>query len=286
MTCIILAFKSKMEKIMKLKNILVAIVLPFLLSSCMTNYTELTATGTLSEVQKNINSNFERFQTDMSVAAAKLSDKTGNMDEVRGVLASLKQKTPLVSTCSFIDRKGIMKVVEPVKYRKYEGSDISSQEQVVRVARTQKPVLSNVFRSVEGFYGFSFLCPVMTKSGAYAGSISFLVKPETFFRNFLDQLLKNRPVEIWVMDKNGFVIYDRDRGQIGRNIFKDDMYKPFPALIKACHQITGKPEGTTEYEFYSATTKEKVLKKASWTTLQIYGVEWKLVHVELNTLNK
>lgn len=271
---------------MKIMNILALLALPFFLSSCVTNYAELTATGTLSEVEKNINANFERFQTDMSVASAKLSDKTGDTDEIRSILASLKQKNPLIVNCTFVDKKSVMKVIEPAKYRKYEGTDIGAQEHVARVLRTQKPVLSNVFRSVEGFYSFSFEYPVINKSGNYEGSINFLVKPETFFRKFLDKMLKNRPIEIWVMDNNGGVIYDRDKGQIGRNVFKDDMYKPFPALIKACHQISARPEGTTEYEFYSATSKEKVLKKASWATLQLYGVEWKIVHVELNSLVK
>ena len=271
---------------MKIGNILALLALPFVLSSCMTDYAEMTATGTLSEVKKKINANFENFQTDMSAAAAKLSDKTGDTNEVRSILAALKIKNFLIVDCSFVNQKGVMKVVEPLKYKKYEGSDISAQEQVARVIRTQKPVLSNVFRSVEGFYSFDFEYPVINKSGTYAGSISFLVKPETFFRPFLDQILNKRPVEIWVMDSNGFVIYDRDKGQIGRNVFKDDMYKPFPELIKACHQISARSDGTTEYEFYSAVTKEKVLKKASWTTVMLYGVEWKIVYAELNTLNK
>ncbi len=271
---------------MKISNALTLCALPLLLSSCVTDYTEMTATGTISEVKKNIGVNFEKFQTEMSAAAAKMADRTGDKEAVRAVLAGLKEKNPLVVDVSFVTPKGVMAVVEPAKYRMYEGSDISAQEQVARVIKSQKPVLSNVFRSVEGFYSFDFEYPVINKSGKYAGSISYLVEPHEFFRSFLDKTLKNRPVEIWVMDKYGFVIYDRDRGQIGRNVFKDDIYKPFPSLIKACRLISGKPDGTTEYEFYSATTKEKVLKKASWTTLQLFGVEWKIVYAEVNPLKE
>ncbi len=270
---------------MDIRNLLY-LALPLILTSCMTDYSEMTATGTLTEVRKNINASFEKFQTDLSTASAKLSDRTDKTDEVRSTLASLKEKNPIISDCSYINTKGIMTVVEPAKYRKYEGSDLSSQEQVARIIRTQKPVLSNIFRSVEGFYGLDFEYPVTNKSGTYAGSLSFLVKPENFFKPFLDKIVKDRPVEIWVMDKNGFVIYDKDKGQIGRNIFKDDMYKPFPALIKACRLMIGKAEGTTEYEFYAATSKEKVLKKASWTSILLYGVEWKIVFIEINALNK
>ncbi len=268
---------------MKFRNLLMA-ALPVFLSSCMSNYSEMTATGTLSEVKKNVNEKFEKFQTDMSSAAAKLSDRTAKTEEVRSVLASLKEKNTLVVDCSFVNPKGIMMVVEPPKYKRFEGSNISAQEQVARVIKTQKPVLSSIFRSVEGYYSFDFEYPVINKSGSYAGSLSFLVKPEIFFRSFLDRIIRDRPVEVWVMDRNGIIVYDRDRGQIGRNVFKDDMYKPFPALVKACRLILGKPEGTTEYEFYTAMTKEKVLKKASWTTVQLYGVEWKIVYVELNTV--
>lgn len=46
---------------------------------------------------------------------------------------------------------GRQTTIEPAGYRSFEGKDISDQEKVKRILKRHKPVLSEVFRSVEGY---------------------------------------------------------------------------------------------------------------------------------------
>lgn len=74
-----------------------------------------------------------------------------NEIEIRKLLQkNCRDGRPHVIDSTFIDSKGIMKLIEPDKYRSYEGSDISQQEAVITMLKTKKPRMGNVFLSVEG----------------------------------------------------------------------------------------------------------------------------------------
>jgi hypothetical protein len=58
--------------------------------------------------------------------------------EIRKLLQRNCAAGPYVIDSAFIDSKGIMKIIEPDKYRGYEGSDISKQEAVISMLKIKK----------------------------------------------------------------------------------------------------------------------------------------------------
>ncbi len=60
--------------------------------------------------------------------------------ETRRVLKECCLGRSYVIDCTFIDERGIMKVIEPDKYEKFEGTDISYQDSVKEMLKTKKPV--------------------------------------------------------------------------------------------------------------------------------------------------
>lgn len=106
----------------------------------------------LSELRKDIMAELNKMDQDLARLAGKLSENNLKTAGTRKMLGSLCRSYPYAVDCSVVDRNGIMVVVEPEGYAGFEGSDISTQEQVIRLQKTQKPVLSNVIKTVEGIY--------------------------------------------------------------------------------------------------------------------------------------
>jgi hypothetical protein len=177
--------------------------------------------------------------------------------------------------------QGKMVTLEPAPFRQFEGKDISSQEQVKRILKTGKPVLSHVFRAVEGFPAVDAEYPVVTPAGQRLGSVSILFQPEKFLSKIIVPLVQDTPVDIWVMEKGGVILYDSDTLQIGLNIFNSRLYKPYTGLIRLGRRIAAMPEGNGVYKFRSSYSKKIVKKNAFWRTVSLYGAQWRLVAIHV-----
>jgi len=80
--------------------------------------------------------------------------------------------------CTAINARGIVLTVEPEKYRRVAGKDISGQPQVTRVLQHKTPVPGSLFGAAEGFAAMDAEYPVFCWIGQLAGSVSLLFKPE------------------------------------------------------------------------------------------------------------
>ena len=105
-----------------------------------------------------------------------------------------------------------------------------------------------------------------------------LIKHEVF----LKPLVEKKPCKIWVMEKNGLIVYDADPEEIGKNIFSDNMFKPFEDLISFSRTVALQKNGAGSYSFYTDGLKDKTLveKIAAWDTAGLYGTEWRVVAME------
>jgi hypothetical protein len=231
----------------------------------------------LSELQKGVQDILESWKSRLAKAAGETAASGLRDDALRGILRPLCQSGPGAVDCSFVNPQGLMTMVEPLEYRKFEGSDISKQEQVVRLQKTKKPVMSRVFRSVEGFEAVDIEHPVISPGGRLLGSVSVLMRPESFLAEVILPFVHGLPVDVWVMDNEGRILYDPDAEEIGRNLFTDPLYKPFPQLISLGKEIIRKRSGKGSYTFFDTGLKETVKKEAQWATIGLYGTEWRMV---------
>jgi hypothetical protein len=175
-----------------------------------------------------------------------------------------------------------MSVVEPESYRKYEGSDVSNQAQVIALLKNKKPIFSDVFRSVEGIQAIDFEYPILSDKNDFLGSVSILVRQEALSADIVMPLVADKPCKIWIMQKNGLVIYDQDPNQIGRNIFSDALFKPFQDLIAFSRTVSMEKDGAGSYDFYVKGLEDKTIVKkyVVWDTVSLYGTEWRVVVME------
>ena len=231
----------------------------------------------LSELENETKVALDRITTALAEASTDLSASGLEGADARDMLHNLCGGVPYAVDCATVDLEGHMVTVEPERYRKFEGSDISKQEQIVLVQKSRRPVISKVFRAVEGFDAVDIEYPVFSPEKEFMGSVSLLVRPDSLFSNIVTPVIQGLPVDVWVMQKDGRIMYDPDIEEIGRMLFEDPLYSAFPELLSLGKTIARKKSGSGSYEFLGKDLKGPIRKDAYWTTVGALGTEWRLV---------
>ena len=231
----------------------------------------------LSELEKEITAELNKMDQDLARVAGRLSEIDLKTTETRKMLRDLCRSYPYAEDCSVVDRNGKMVLVEPEEYAGFEGRDISAQEQIIRLRESKKPVLSNIIKAVEGIDAADLEHPIFSSQGEFAGSASVLIRPESLFSYILAPILRGMPVEAFVMQTDGRILYDADKEEIGRMLFEDLMYKPFPQLLAIGSMASREKTGAGSYEFKQEGSEKLVTKDAHWTTIGLHGTEWRIV---------
>lgn len=233
----------------------------------------------LEAVRQQVATAFAELDGRLKGAANELG-KTGLAGEgARRVLAETCGAFSYAIDCSTVDDNGRMTTVEPARYRRFEGKDISGQEQVKRVQKERKPVLSAVFRAVEGYDAVDMEYPVFAPDGTFSGSVSLLFKPENFLGNIIKPVVTGLPTGIWVMETGGRILYDVDPAQIGLNLLTSKLYQPYSPLVRLGSRIVAAEKGNGSYRFKKSGAGLVVNKQAYWDSVQLYGTAWRLVAI-------
>jgi hypothetical protein len=202
--------------------------------------------------------------------------KTNNFEEVkvRTELQTFLTKHPTVEEAIYVNKSGVLTFIEPRLYNSSEGADISQQEHMLQMNSTKSYAMSGLFRVVEGFYAVVLAAPIL-ENGIMIGSVNIVIKPHKFLKDFTDRHVLNKVDDFFAMETTGNMIYDIDSTQVGRNVFTDSLYKPFPTLIAAAHNVVGSDNGLTYYSFLDKTKQKTVYKDIWWRTSSYYGRDWK-----------
>jgi hypothetical protein len=262
-----------------MKRFVLAITAFLVFSTAGQVFAENNLNNAASKIETGILSVLNKLGKTISLVARE-TGQTGLNNEIE--IRKLLQKNyndgrPHVIDSTFIDSKGVMKLIEPDKYRSYEGSDISKQEAVITMLKTKKPRMGNLFLSVEGIKSIDIEHPVFSKGKQFLGSVSMLIKPDEMIRSVAAPIEKDLGVKCWVMQKDGVILYETDPAQIGLNLFTDPLYKDYQELIALGKKMIKQKEGKGFYTFQVRGTKNIVKKQAVWETIHFFNNDWIIV---------
>lgn len=234
------------------------------------------------EIQQTIQSELYNLDFDMLAATADLRNTGLSGNEARQILNRLSEKYHYLIDCSTIDDFSRMVTIAPDAYRDYEGSDISQQAVMVKFNELKRPLLSQMFRAVEGMDAVVAIRPVLSQVGSFAGSLSALFKPMTLFDMKVAQRLKGTGIALNVMQLDGLTIYDSQYTDTGKNLLTDPEFQPYRELVALGRRIAAEECGYGTYTFIDHATGKTVKKEAFWATVSLHGTEWRLVSVQIS----
>jgi hypothetical protein len=149
-------------------------------------------------------------------------------------------------------------------------------------------LFSKQFLLVQGYNGTALAYPIFSPQGEFLGGITAIIEPDKLLNVLAAPLLQYdmniqsdiANCTIWVMDLDGLLLFDEDASQIGKNLFEDPLYKPFPDLLELVeHGIVAERSGHGNYSYFEVIGGNKmvVTKECYWTTTGLHGREWRLV---------
>ena len=235
----------------------------------------------LSEARQKIGEEFSKLDSGMKDAARQLGASGLTGEAARASLKGLCGKFAFAIDCSTVNTRGILVTVEPSAFKQVEGSDISAQEHLKLGGDKPSPVMSSAIKMVEGFFAVDVEYPVIGSDGKYIGCVSLIFKPEELLSRIVPPLLSGVPVDIWVMEPEGRILYDTDSSEIGRNLFTSPDYRSYPELLKLGHRIAVNPEGDGSYRYRAHGESSLVTKTAHWESIAFYGASWRVVGIHV-----
>jgi hypothetical protein len=196
-------------------------------------------------------------------------------DSIRRILTGLHGSVSFAWEADFINAIGILQVVVPDSLSYHEGTDLNSEESIMKVISQRMPSLSNYMSDRTGFPVVADILPVFSGSTSY-GAVAVLFDPVGLLDRIIAPLVET-PDEIWVMAGDGTTIYEPDLQGIGLNVFRDPYYAGFEDFREACRTIAGQESGQTSYTFYQTGTTTGVLKKVWWNSIHLHDNAWKVI---------
>jgi hypothetical protein len=244
--------------------------------------TKLEMSSLLTQLQFQANAELEKLDSSLVAACQQLSATGLGSDQARTVLSQLAANNSLIVNAATADTNDILIAVEPSQYRSIEGANISDQEQNVQLHATMRPAMSDTIPLVEGFDGVVLVAPIFDINGTFTGSLSIVIDSYTLLNATITPAAKGTPYTFWAMQTDGRIVYDADQPQVGKMLFTDPIYTDYPELLTLGHQISSETAGYGTYQYYKNLASGQVVQKeAFWTTVGIYGAEWRLVVIHV-----
>ncbi|MBN1376310.1 MAG: cache domain-containing protein [Dehalococcoidia bacterium] len=239
----------------------------------------------LKSATDNVKSILQSKLLNLNNAVCRAADKIAvsglDGDETRDILNGLCKKYSYLIDCSAADPQGKMIAVAPEEYRSYEGTETAnteaSKEFFISLNENRQPILSHVFRAVEGVDAVVLVWPVVSEQSEVLGSVSALFKPEDLLGGTLSSAAKIRGMKVNVVQTDGLTIYCSSGKETGRNLFTDERYQSYPGLLAMGEKMVAQETGSAVYTFLSDATGQPVKKTACWTTIGLHGTEWRIV---------
>ncbi len=242
---------------------------------CMSRTTPLV----LSDAAAAVTSALAALDRDLAATAGTLARQDLAGPAARHALEQFLVAHPETGPISTLGPDGATLLVQPDDRQPGSGAGRREPPDFATVQRTGQPVMSGFVGEGPGQAAVVLAYPVPAADGQLPGAVSLLFSTPALLGPPLQRLLKGLPVEVWVMQPDGRILYDADRPEVGRLLLTDPAYQSFPALLDLGRRIGAEPEGCGSYEYPAAGTGTPVHKDAWWVTVGLHGTDWRVLSV-------
>src|SRR5208283_1434872 len=126
------------------------------------------------------------------------------------------------------------------------GTDISEQKHVRELLRDHKPVINDVFQSVEGVDAVALHVPIF-KGSEFKGSVGILINFKTIANRYLDVIKIGETGYAWVVSRDGTILYTPIPEFTGKSVF--ETIKDSPSLMVMVNDMLKGHEGAAIYTY-------------------------------------
>jgi hypothetical protein len=223
-----------------------------------------------------------KFQEELSVldqatseGAARLAGQDLNGSLARTVVNDTLASSEYAIDVLTCDRSGKVLAIGPEPWRWMSGTTLNANDPVVLLMDDNRPIVSGLFLTLEGFWAVTVAYPVVDSNGVVSGAISTLFRPDHMMENISRSL---NGMSAMVQQSDGVILYDPDTTQVGKDVFTDPMFEDYPQVRTISSMMVGNTSGSGQYDF--AGSGGTVTKLIHWTTVSALEARWSVaVHM-------
>lgn len=204
------------------------------------------------------------------------------MDEIVNVDASGKHQMQLFYDVhkeqirSFTRMSEDGTILFTVPNRESIGSNLAQQKHVQELFKTKKPVVSDVFTTVQGYDAVALHVPVFN-GDQFKGSIAIIINFQSLAKRYLEIIRIGKTGYAWVVSRDGTELYCPVPGHTGNSVFTN--CKEFPTIIAMAGDMLKGHSGRTTYTFNMISDKKitPVTKHAVYQPINLGNTFWSIV---------
>jgi PAS domain S-box-containing protein len=164
-----------------------------------------------------------------------------------------------IEAITIVDAKGTLIYTFPIN-KDVIGQDISGQEHVKAVIKTQRPTVSDVFTSVQGYKAIAYHIPIV-EGYEYIGSIAILIPLDKLGRRFIENIRTGESGYGWMISEDGIELFNPVTGQTGKTA--KEIYNGYPSVLKLIDRTVKEKEGTSICYIAGKSDKNKDVTKTN-----------------------
>ncbi len=205
------------------------------------------------------------------------SDHVINMDDVgkQEIVLSYRANKDWIRAITRVNAEGKIAYTFPFN-RNVIGRDISRQDHIREIMHTHKPVVSNVFSTIQGYDAVAIHVPVFRNS-IYQGTIGIVVNFHALAKRYLEDIKIGDTGYAWVVSRDGTELYCPVPGHTGHSVFKN--CQDFPTILVMARDMLKGHRGLTTYTYNMIRGNhiETVRKYAVYMPINIGNTFWSIV---------
>jgi len=149
-----------------------------------------------------------------------------------------------VRSVTRVDDKGIIIYTAP--FSQSIGQDISGQKHMREILRRHTPVVSDVFRTVQGFDAVALHVPVF-RGTTFKGTLAVVIDFQNLAKRYLEVIRIGKTGYAWMISRDGTELYDPVPGFAGKSVFEN--VKRYPSIIPMVQEMLKGRQGVATYTF-------------------------------------
>lgn len=177
---------------------------------------------------------------------------------VTGMFFFSNRETPLVYSLKEYSPKGkLLSFVKDFSYSKWD--ELKESRNILN------PSSCGLFTRNHQMLAFGV--PIYSKN-EFNGALIVLVDLKPLIKRFVEPLRSGKYGAGYMLAADGTIVYDHEKGIIGRNVF-DGMHDKYPTLLAVDKRLVSEDSGSTEYTFTVKRNSKVSRKLISWNTVKI-----------------
>jgi len=162
-------------------------------------------------------------------------------DQGKDLLADFyKCHSDQIEGITLVDSKGILKYTFPLNNGAI-GQNISIQPHIKNIIETQKPTVSDVFTSVQGFRTVAYHVPIIVNN-VYKGSLAILIPVHKLGKRFVENIRIRETGYGWMMSEGGIELFNPSEDLSDKSV--KEVYKNSPSVMELIEKTTKVAMGT------------------------------------------